>query len=186
MPVEKEKILSDAVLVFPVKGSKVLLATKMKKIGRGKLNGYGGGIEKGELPIIAVLRETEEESRESKDADGVTLMRSQLEKFGFMSFHNQLENGETFICNVHIYLCSAWTGEFFSSEEMINPTWYSKERIPLTKLMPADRFWLPQILAGHKITGKAKYGPHQNELIGKVEIEKIMCFADDVGGRVIF
>ena len=69
MTKEEEKILYDAVLVFFVKDGKVLLPTKMKKIGKGKLNGYGGGIEKDETPITAAIREVEEETKGEKEGD---------------------------------------------------------------------------------------------------------------------
>jgi hypothetical protein len=39
--------------------------------------------------------------------------------------------------------------------------------------MPADRVWLPLVLAGKMIQVKAAYAPFQSELIGEVQIEQV-------------
>jgi len=48
-------------LGFLFRNGKIILAEKKRKIGAGKLNGYGGEIEDGEDRISSLLREVEEE-----------------------------------------------------------------------------------------------------------------------------
>jgi 8-oxo-dGTP pyrophosphatase MutT (NUDIX family) len=169
MQQEQEKILKDAVLVFLVKDGQVLLATKMKKIGKGKLNSYGGGIEEGETPVQAVIRELEEETRGDK-VKGILVEPKDMEKVGIMNFHNTTEEGITFVCKVHMFIARYWHGEIISTEDLADPKWYSIDAIPADHMMPADAVWLPEILKGRKIVGFAKYTPHQASLIGEVKI----------------
>ena len=58
-----EHVLYHATVVFLIKGNKVLLGKKTRKIGEGRFNGPGGGIEKGEIPEESAVRETFEETR---------------------------------------------------------------------------------------------------------------------------
>jgi len=175
---ETEKILNDAVLVFPMKGEYVLLARKMKKIGKGKLNGYGGGIEKGETSLEAAIREMKEETTSSQNP-GIRLLRGDLEKVAIMSFHNTTEEGITFVCKVHVYLAKAWDGEFTSTDDMADPNWYVKDNFPSEELMPADVIWMPYIFSGKKIVGSAWYTPHQAALIGEVKIQEVPSFPQE-------
>ncbi len=168
---ETEKILKDAVLVFPVEADYVLLGRKLQKIGKGKYNGWGGGIEPGEMPIDAAIREPKEET-ETPTNPGVRIHRAHLEKVAEMSFYNTTEEGITFVCKVHVYLAHKYDGHFAATKEMGEGERFVKGNLPLDELMPADRYWLPRVLAGEKIIGRAWYTPHQAALIGEVEIEK--------------
>ncbi|MDP3004255.1 MAG: 8-oxo-dGTP diphosphatase [Candidatus Azambacteria bacterium] len=169
---EEEKMLLNATLCFLVKDNKVLLGFKTEKIGKDCWNGYGGGINDGETPKQAALRELKEE------ADIVTLPES-LEKAAVVDFHNTKSDGSTFVCRVHVYLVSQWTGNPRVSDEMINPTWFSIERLPLDKMMPADRDWLPVVLSGKKIIATTKLGPFQKTLLGPVKLQQVDSFPDD-------
>ena len=171
----EEKILNDAVLVFLVKNGQVYLATKMLKIGKGKLNGYGGGIEKGEDSFLAGIRELEEETRGTRER-GVIVDMKDLEKVAIMDFHNTTAEGVTFICKVHMLIAADWVGEVISTNEMANPKLYPVDKIPLDQMMPADKVWMPRIFSGRKFIGKAKYGPRQETLIGDVEIKYVDVF----------
>ncbi len=172
---ETEKILNDAVLVFLVKDGKVLLATKTKKIGKGKLNAHGGGIEPGETPSVAGARELEEETRGDREV-GVIVDPNHLEKVAIMHFRNTTEGGITFVCKVHCFIAKDWQGEIISTDDMANPEWFPIDNIPLDQMMLADRIWLPIMLSGKKIEGYATYGPRQETLINDVEIEYINNF----------
>ncbi|MEK7653015.1 MAG: NUDIX domain-containing protein, partial [Patescibacteria group bacterium] len=101
---ESEKTLLQAVLCFFVRGDQVLLAKKMKAIGKGRLNGYGGGIEPGETPLKAIVREVAEES------GGAYVGPEDLVKVAVADFHNTKEDGATFICRVHTYIARSWIG----------------------------------------------------------------------------
>ena len=163
---EKEKTLLNATLCYLVKGNEVLLSLKTKNIGKDCWNGYGGGIEPGETPERAAARELEEEAKVVASPDC-------LEKVAIIDFHNTKSDGSVFSCKVHVYLVSQWTGAPKESDEMINPTWFNKDRLPLYQMLLADREWLPLVLRGKKIKAVARYGPFQKTLLGKVVIQQV-------------
>jgi 8-oxo-dGTP pyrophosphatase MutT (NUDIX family) len=165
----EEKVLLSAVLCFPVTDDKVLLGFKRDKIGANRWNGYGGGIEPGEYPVDAAVRELEQEC-------GLTSATVFMEKAAIMLFNNQKSDGREFTCKVHVYLVRHWSGEPVATEEMGEPTWFKKNNLPFLGMMEADQFWLPQILEGKKIVGEAWYGPRQEKLLRPVVIAERSSF----------
>ena len=161
-----EKTLLNATLCYLTKGNEVLLGMKTRNIGKGCWNGYGGGTEPGETLEQAVLRELEEEAK-------ILVSPEHLDKVAIIDFCNTKSDGSVFNCKVHVYLVSRWVGEPQVSEEMINPTWFDKEHLPLDKMLLADREWLPLVLDGKKIKAVARYGPFQKTLLGEVAIQQV-------------
>jgi 8-oxo-dGTP pyrophosphatase MutT (NUDIX family) len=167
---QEEKILLNATLCFPIKDGKVLLGLKAKKIGQGRWNGYGGGIDGEETPEQSILRELAEEAKITASADS-------LEKVAIVDFHNTNSDGFAFTCRVHVYFVSQWEGEPQETEEMLKPTWFKKDSLPLDGMMPADREWLPVVLTGKKIIAEAYYAPFQKILLGKVRLHYVDSFS---------
>jgi len=114
---------------------------KTAKIGKGCLNGPGGGIKKGETEKSAAMRELSEES-------GVVTFLEYLKKVAVVDFHNLMENGDDFVCRVHYFFCRKWFGvpESRPEENMINPTWFSHWAVPYKLMMPADGDFVPLLL----------------------------------------
>ncbi len=166
---KKEKVLLNAVIAYLVKDNEVLLAMKTKKIGEGCWNGYGGGIEAGESAVDAVVRELKEES-------GALAQPEHLQKIAVVDFHNTKSDGTKFICRCHVFTTKEWTGEIKETDEMANPTWFKINELPLDRMMPADRYWLPRALLGTKIIAKAEYGPFQKELLSDVVLQEVKSF----------
>jgi 8-oxo-dGTP diphosphatase len=164
---EQEKTLYEAVVCFFIRNGQVLLARKMKKIGKGKWNGYGGGIESGEDEKQACTREVKEET------GGVIIVEKDLEKVADTYFHNTKEDGSKFICHVAVFLVSRWQGQIINTDEMTEPTWFDFAKIPVAEMLPADAIWLPIVFSGKKIIVKASYGPHQANLIDEVKIDYV-------------
>lgn len=162
---KKTKIIR-VTLGFLIEGNGIWLAIKADKIGKGKLNGYGGKIKKGETPEQCMERELPEES-------GVIARKEYFEKVGVINFHNTKKSGEKFICRAYICLIRFFKGEPKETEtgEMLNPQKFLKDRLPLRKLMPGDKDWLPLALNGLKVTGSVFYGPNQKRLIKKSQIK---------------
>lgn len=150
-------------------GKEVLLARKTRHIGKGRWNGYGGGLEPGENLLTCAVRETRQES-------GLEVSSTDLEKVAEVTFHNTKSDGRNFSCLVHVYIISRWRGEPRASEEMMEPTWFPLANLPVSQMMPADSIWLPLILAGKKIIGTAHYGPFQRSLLRPVEITEVGRF----------
>lgn len=165
----EEKVLLQATVCYPIRGDEVLLARKMKKIGAGCWNGYGGGPENGEsLPDTAV-RELYEES-------GLIASASDIVKIAIMHFYNTKTDGTVFVAEVHFYTVALWSGEIRSTAEMSDPTWFRRTHLPLDEMMPADRVFLPIALGGKKLIGSAHYGLFQKELKGEVVIREVSEF----------
>lgn len=165
-----EKTLLEATLCFLVDGGRVLLAMKTKKIGVGCWNGYGGGIEPGESPEQAAVRELAEES------GGITVASGDLEKVAVLDMENHRSDGGVFSCRVHVYLVHRWSGAAAETEEMKTPTWFGFDEVQRLRLMPADKVWLPLVLQGRKLMVQATYAPYQASLIGEVRIQDVENF----------
>ena len=165
-----EKVLLEATLVFLLRGKEVLLAIKTDKIGAGKWNGYGGGPEAGETILDAAVRELEEES-------GLKVKPENLEKKAIVNFHNTKINGEQFTCRVHVFITREWEGEIKETKEMIRPTWFPIDQLPLEELMPADPDWLPFIFTEDKIEADAFYGMKQSVKLAPTQIRVVTALA---------
>jgi 8-oxo-dGTP diphosphatase len=167
---QEEKVLFNATLCFPIRGRQVLLGRKMKKIGQGRLNGWGGGIENGETPEESIIRELEEEAK-------IHALPSGLEKVGIVDFHNTNSDRTVFVCRVHVFFLHQWEGEAQPTDEVIDPKWFDIGNLPLDEMMLADKIWLPMVLAGRKITAEAHYGPFQKSLLGEVKVQYVHSFS---------
>jgi len=163
----EEKVLHDATLCLLINpDNEVSLAVKADKIGKGCRNGYGGGIEPGETPRIAAVRETLHEAE-------VIVLPEDLGKIGIMYFYNTKTDGSIFVCKMHVFIARRWEGNPKETREMLDPQWFSADVLPIDKMMPADTFWMPLVLKGKKIIGIFHYAPFQKKLIADPIIEEV-------------
>lgn len=164
----EEKTLIDAVLVLLIKDGQVLLAKKKQKIGMGKLNGYGGGIEPGESPRQAAVRELGEES------GGVMVEAEDLILAAIVDFLNHKTDGAAFTCRMRVYTAAEWRGIPRETEEMGKPQWFDFNAIPFGELLPADADWLPKVLSREGLfEAWYEYTPFQQSLIGEGIVEYV-------------
>ncbi len=166
----EEKVLLNATACFLSREDEILLGWKTRGIGKNRWNGYGGRVEEGEAVLQTAVRELEEET------DGVIVRPEDLEKIAIVHFHNIKSDGSNFVCVVHFYLVHKWKGDVKETEEMINPTWFKKNKLPFVEMMPADEEWLPIALRGKKIIAHAYLGPFQEKSLAPVEIEYVEEF----------
>ena len=130
-------------LVFPLihEEGKILLGMKKRGFGALKFNGFGGKVEDGETVDQAAARELEEEC---------CITATSLKKMGLIHFSQVHRPEQT--SEVHVYLCSSWSGEPVESEEMA-PQWFDTGSIPFDCMWPDDRYWMPLFLAGKQFVG---------------------------------
>lgn len=169
----KEKILKKVVVVFLIKNEKICLPVKKEKIGAGFRNGYGGGIEEDESPKQAAVRESLEEGK-------IEPLKERLNRVALLRCENTTDTGETFTCIVHVFVTKFWVGIPKETKEMGVPTWFPIDSLPLNELMLADRVWLPRLLKDKKpLVVEAQYGPHQEALLGEVQIEEFAVLPEE-------
>ncbi|MFA6405643.1 MAG: NUDIX domain-containing protein [Candidatus Paceibacterota bacterium] len=165
MDLTKNKI--DATLVFAVKNDgnqrKVLLAQKVRKLIVNCFNGFGGSLNKKETPRVCAIRELKAES-------GLTAMKKDLEFVGVVTFHNQRKDHSQFSVRVFIFTLSKWRGKVKTKEdEMKNPKWFKTYRLPLKRMAPGDKLFVPQIFIGDHskelLHGDIWYSRNQKKLL---------------------
>lgn len=132
-------------LLFLRKDRSVLLAMKKRGFGEGRWNGVGGKVEPGETVEEAMIREACEE---------INVTPTVFEKVGDIHF-DEFFKGESTILHVHIFTASQWDGEPTESEEMA-PKWFSIDNVPYDSMWADDPYWLPQVLAGKKVSAHFK------------------------------
>ncbi len=129
-----------ATLVFVIQDGKILLIDKKTGIGKGKVNGPGGKLEKGESPEACAVRECQEEL-------GITV--SNLQYCGQHRF--QFVDGLSIY--VWVYRTRDFTGVPTESIEA-KPLWVPLEEIPYELMWEDDRIWIPMMLRGERFQGR--------------------------------
>ena len=130
-------------LLFLTQNDQILLAMKKEGHGTGLYNGVGGKIEADETVEQALIRECVEEI-------GVTPIKYYKVAENNFSWPN--EKGKQAGFFTHIYICEQWRDNPHETKEMA-PQWFKTSDIPYDNMWQVDRFWLPQVLAGHKVKG---------------------------------
>ncbi|WVN87258.1 uncharacterized protein L203_102435 [Cryptococcus depauperatus CBS 7841] len=129
-------------LVFVVDkvANKLLLGLKKRGMGFGLYNGYGGKPEQGESMQDCAIRELYEES-------GLTVAEQDIYYKGLLlsSRPKARESLDTYLLSIHIYACMSWLGNPIETEEMA-PKWFTMETLPIQKMWPEARLYVPAIL----------------------------------------
>ena len=152
-----------AVLVFIVdrKQNRVLLIRKKRGLGKGKINGPGGRIEKGETSEAAAIRDCQEE---------VSLLPRNPLKGAELYF--QFISGYSLY--VDVFFAYTWEGEMAESDEA-KPFWCALDEIPWDQMWADDRLWLPQALEGKKQRG---YFIFDDDRMLSEKLEEVAHFGD--------
>lgn len=136
-------------LGFLFKNGKIILAAKKRKIGVGKLNGYGGRVEEGEDRIACLMREMHEEC-------GVILERENCDELGYIDFYSQHNDGPV---RVYMYKIDDFLGDPKETEEMGKPEEFDINKIPYERMMPGDNKFVPLVIQGKKFKGEIRFSP---------------------------
>lgn len=132
--------MKEATLLFVVKDGRILLIRGKTGINKGKWNGPGGKVEKGEDIEQAAIRETVEET-------GITPL-----DVTFLG-SNEFYAGNEKAWLVHNFIARDFEGEMRETEEAM-PQWFPVENLPFGEMWPDDRIWMPFLLQGKKFEGK--------------------------------
>jgi 8-oxo-dGTP pyrophosphatase MutT (NUDIX family)/predicted N-acetyltransferase YhbS len=131
----------DGVVCYLRQNGRVLLQLKAEgRFGGGLWNAPGGKIDEGESPRSAVVREFREET-------GLEITPVERAKLTFY-FGDAQEPA----FDVYVFTSDSFSGETLASDE--GPLeWHSVDALPLARMWPDDEYWLPQVLAGHRVRG---------------------------------
>jgi 8-oxo-dGTP diphosphatase len=129
-----------ATLVFVIEDGKILLIDKKTGLGKGKINGPGGKVEKGEAPEACAIRECQEE---------LSITVSDLQYCGQHRF--QFVDG--YSIHVWVYKTEKFDGTPTESVEA-KPLWVSLDEIPYNRMWEDDKIWLPMLLRGERFQGR--------------------------------
>ncbi|MCW8926341.1 MAG: 8-oxo-dGTP diphosphatase [Xanthomonadales bacterium] len=129
-----------ATLVFVIRDGKILLIDKKTGIGKGKINGPGGKLEKGESPEQCARRECFEE---------LGIRVSGLQYCGQHRF--QFVDG----LSIHVWVYRTHDFEGVPTESAeASPMWVPLDDIPFERMWEDDGIWLPMLLRGERFRGR--------------------------------
>lgn len=132
----------------------VCLYLKMKKIGSGKRNGCGGKFDplKDRDIFDTAIRELEEES-------SVVCTRENLTLCAVIEFFHFGNSTDTPDHKVAFFTISNYKGEpkEVEPDKMQDPQLYDCAKLPFEDMLPADREFVPKILAGEIFIGKVYF-----------------------------
>ncbi len=123
---------------------RVLLGHKKTGLGTGKIVGLGGHVEQGETAARAAAREVGEEA-------GLLVEPAALREVAVVTFLFPARPGWDQVASV--FCAFDWTGEPAESDE-ITPQWFGVDELPLSRMWDDARYWLPQVLAGQRLTAR--------------------------------
>lgn len=136
-------------LVIVKTDTHVLLGMKKRGFGQGKWNGFGGKVQEGESIKDACSRELYEEA-------GIT--PTDLKELGILEFTFSTNDDHL---EVHIFVCTTYSGEVGESEEM-KPEWFPITEIPFSKMWTSDAYWFPLFLEGKEFRGNFHFDADEN------------------------
>jgi 8-oxo-dGTP pyrophosphatase MutT (NUDIX family) len=121
---------------------RILLGMKKNKLGAGRYNGFGGGMEVADRDIYdTAIRETKEES-------GITLLDP--ERMGRILFSFQSDEQDH---DVHFFRARRYLGTPRETDEMA-PEWFNIQDIPYDRMWSDDKYWLPLLLEDKRFLGE--------------------------------
>ncbi|MBU1204119.1 MAG: 8-oxo-dGTP diphosphatase [Nanoarchaeota archaeon] len=127
---------------------RILLGRKKKKLGAGRYNGFGGGMESFDKSIYdTAIRETQEEV-------GITLINP--ERMGRILFHFQCNEQDH---DVHFFRARRYLGSPKETDEM-TAEWFNIDNIPYNQMWADDKYWLPLLIKGKKFLGEFLFNPN--------------------------
>ena len=151
-----------ATVIYLLKESKICLAQKKRHIhtkdgkeldkSKATWNGYGGKREDED----ASIRDTA--IRELYDECGVKADLHNLIPAGRLRFFWPDNDSETPNMDVYFFFLATWEGEPIETDEMDKPIFFTMDNIPYHEMLPADKIFLPMMLANKKVVADVFFG----------------------------
>jgi mutator protein MutT len=143
----------DGVVCYLRQNGRVLLQLKAEgRFGGGLWNAPGGKIDEGETAEQAVVREFREET-------GLKITPSER---ATLTFYFGEETEPAF--DVHVFTSESFEGEMVASDEG-HLEWHAVDALPLGRMWPDDEYWLPHVLAGHRVTATFRLSEDMTRVI---------------------
>lgn len=134
---------------------------KKRAFGKGKWNGVGGKVQRGETIEKAAIRETMEE---------IGVIPFSLKQVATLNFYYaDKHEGKAFDQRVHVFLVSKWSGEPVETKEMY-PRWFKKDKLPFHAMWNDDSYWLPNVLSGKRLKGEFIFDKKEKVINHHLEI----------------
>lgn len=125
--------------------TEVLLGLKKTgAIGRGKVVGPGGHVERGETDLEACVREVKEET-------GLRVEPADLRAAGLVVF--RFPTRPAWDMAVAVFTGERFAGEPVETDELA-PFWHPVDALPFDRMWEDAKHWLPTVLAGGTINTK--------------------------------
>ncbi|KAJ2605956.1 hypothetical protein EV177_006037 [Coemansia sp. RSA 1804] len=129
-------------LIFPIDGERVLLGMKKRGLGQGKLNGFGGKVERNESVRQGACRELLEESGLQCTAEP--------ERIGLLLFYFE---HDPVAMEVHVFRAEQFAGQAVETDEM-RPQWFGAHSMPFDQMWADDPAWWPLVLRRQLFVGR--------------------------------
>ncbi len=147
-----------ATLAYIFSGNKVLLGAKKYGGAKGKLNGFGGKVEKDDKDIFdAVKREIFEETN---------LVISNPELHGCLIFNQKKQKKKGI---VYLFLVKDFSGDVKESDEM-SVEWFDIQNIPEERMWESDKYWFRYVLQKRKFEIELVFNS-ENDLCDEMNIK---------------
>jgi 8-oxo-dGTP diphosphatase len=134
-----------SVTCFIVRERRLLLQERpVGKIWAGMLNGPGGKIDPGETPAAAVVREVLEETG---------LVVTDPKPRGSLLLY--IPSQPLLELSVDIFVATFYEGVAHAKEGVLS--WHDRDALPFAQMWADQKYWLPAVLDGFSVEGKAVY-----------------------------
>ena len=149
--------MHEATLCIPVKEGPILEVLMGETIGGmrpGTINFSGGKVNSAEMLDSPEVRRKKCASRELYEEIAVRVAAEDWQEVADLTF--RWPKKMPWDQRVFVYMSRTWSGTPTASSEL-RPIWVPVNAIQYEKMWPADKLWLPHVLAGKYVTGSFVY-----------------------------
>ncbi len=144
---------------YVVHNWQILLGQKLRGLGKGLFDGYGGSKETTDKTVDRTMeREFEEET------GGMLILGMEKRGVVLITFRD-----DDMVIELHFYHITKWDGVPRKTDEMI-PKWFDLDAIPYDMMWANDQFIVPLHLSGYMYTGQFYFDSPESRILLRREI----------------